>query len=146
MICRLGKKVVTDLTIPFAKSNFPGLVSNIASNAASNAINKFEKRISGKGAVRVGKGFTLLISNEDIDDIFKTIKSLEDSNVLINGVTEAVKHEIKKQEGGFLTSLLAPLVASVIQPVENLFSGKDITGRGLTRAGKGYYNNTDKSF
>ena len=39
---KLGTKVVTDLVIPFTKNNLPGLVSNIASNAALNAINKFE--------------------------------------------------------------------------------------------------------
>ena len=40
-----------------------------------------------------GKGFTLFISNEDMDDIIRIINSLEDSRVLIDGVTETVKHE-----------------------------------------------------
>ena len=48
---KLGRKVVTDLAIPFARNKLPELVSTIA----SNAINKFERRISGKGAVRAGK-------------------------------------------------------------------------------------------
>ena len=69
---------------------------------ASNAIKRFERKISGRGAVRAGKGFTLFISNEDIDNIIKTIKSLEDSSVLIDAVTETVKHEIKNQEADFL--------------------------------------------
>ena len=50
---------------------------------ASNAINKFERKIREKIDVRVGKGFNLFISNEDMNDIFKIIKSLEDSNVLM---------------------------------------------------------------
>ena len=79
-----------------------GLVSNIASNAASNAINNLERRISGKGAVRAGKGFTLFILNEDIDDIINTVKSLDNSGVLIDGVTEAVKHKKKKRKVDFL--------------------------------------------
>ena len=37
-----------------------------------------------------------------MNDIIKVIKSLEDSGVLIDGVTETVKCKIKKQEGGFL--------------------------------------------
>ena len=49
--------------------------------------------------------------------IIKIIKSLEDSGVLINGVTETVKHEIKKQEGGILGALLAHLATSLVQPV-----------------------------
>ena len=46
--------------------------------------------------MRAGKRFTLFISNEDMNDIIKFIKSLEDSGVVIGGVTETVKHEIKK--------------------------------------------------
>ena len=49
---KLRKKVVTDLATPFAKINLPGLVKNLASNIALKAINKFEKAISSKGAVR----------------------------------------------------------------------------------------------
>ena len=47
------------------------------SNLNSNAINKFERKISRKGALRAGKGFTLFISDEDMNDIVKIIKSLE---------------------------------------------------------------------
>ena len=46
----------------------PGLVGNIALNAASNAINKIERRISGTRVARAGKEFTPLISNEDMDE------------------------------------------------------------------------------
>ena len=73
-----------------ARDNLPGLVSNLT----TNAINKFEKKVSGKGAVRAGKGFTLFILNEYMNDITTIIKSLEDSGVLIHGVTETVKHEV----------------------------------------------------
>ena len=72
----------------------PGLVGNIALKAASNAINKVKTRISGKRVARAEKEFTLLISNEDMDDIIRIIKLLEDSGVLIDGVTENVKHEL----------------------------------------------------
>ena len=44
--------------------------------------------------------------------LIKIIKSLDDLCILIDGVTETVKHEIKKQEGGFLGVLLAPLATS----------------------------------
>ena len=65
------------------RENFPGLVSNLTS--------------SRKGAVRWGKGFTLLISNEDMNGNIKIIKSLEDSGVLSNGVIETVKDETKNK-------------------------------------------------
>ena len=43
-----------------------------------------------------------------MNDIIRIIKSLEDLG--------AVKHEIKKQESGFLGALLAHLAASLVQP------------------------------
>ena len=49
-----------------------------------------------------------------MDDIVKIIKSLENSGILIDGVSETVKHEIKKQEGGFLGMLLGVLVDSML--------------------------------
>ena len=129
----LGKKALTNITIPLARDNLPGLVSNLT----SNAINKFERKISGKGAVKAGKGCTLFISNEGMNDIIKIIKSLEDSGVLIDGVTETVKHEMKKQKGEFPGALLAPLAALLVQPVISSVV-KGISGRGVRRAGRGY--------
>ena len=101
-------------------------------------VNKFERKISGKGSVRAAKGFTLFISNEDVNDVIKIIRSLEDLGVLIDGVTETVKHEIKKQVG-FFGAVLAALVASLVRPM--IFSKlKGVFGRGVRRAGKGYMN------
>ena len=70
-LANLGKKALTNDTIPLARDNLPGLVSNLP----SNAMNEIERKISRKGAVRAGKGFTLFISNEDMNDIIKIIKS-----------------------------------------------------------------------
>ena len=58
----------------------------LVSNWNSNSINKFERKISGKGAFRAGKRFTLFILNEDMNGIIKIIKSLEDLDILIDGV------------------------------------------------------------
>ena len=46
--------------------------------------------------------FALIILDKDMNDIIKLIKSLEGLIVSIDGVSETVKNEIKKQEGGFL--------------------------------------------
>ena len=68
----------------------------------------------------------------------------EDLEVLIGGVTEAVKHEIKIQEGGFLDALLSPLTASVVLRVmSSVVKG---TGRRVMRAVREYFNNMDKHF
>ena len=101
------------------------------------------KKISRKWAASAGKRFTLFISNEDMNHIINIIRSLEDWDVLIDGVTETVKHEMKKEEGEFLGALLAPLAASIVQPV---FSSvvKGISGRGVT--GKARRKNTKTFF
>ena len=88
----LGKKVLTNIAIPLARDNLHGLVSNLT----SNAINKFERKINGKGAVRAGKGFILFILNKDMNHIIKIMKLLQDSRVLIDVVTETVIGKIKK--------------------------------------------------
>ena len=87
--------------------------------------------------MRAGEWFTLFISNEDMNDIIKVIISLEDLGVLIDGVNEAIKHEIRKQEGRFIGTLLAPLVASIKQPVISLVV-KGISRRQVRKGGRGY--------
>ena len=65
--------------------------------------------------------------------LLKIAKSLEDSGLLLKGVTKTVRHEVKKQKGEFLSMLLGTL--------GNLLTGKRINragkGRGINRAGEG---------
>ena len=70
------------------------------------------KEKCGKEAVRAGKGFTLFSSNEDKDDVIKTVESLERSGLLIEGATEIVKHEIKIRWISW--AMMAPITASSI--------------------------------
>ena len=98
MLGNLGKKVITDLAVPLARDDLSELVSNLE----TNAINKLKRKINGKRAVRTGQGFTLFIMNEEINDIIKIIKSLEYSNILIDDITEIVKHETKRKKEDFL--------------------------------------------
>ena len=53
----LARKALTNICYSFIQRQFPGLVKNLT----SSVINKFDRKISGKGAVRTGKGFTLFI-------------------------------------------------------------------------------------
>ena len=73
----LVKKALTNIAITLATDNLRKLVSNLH----SSAIKKFDRKISGKGSVRPGKRFTLIISSEDINDIIRIIKSSEDSGL-----------------------------------------------------------------
>ena len=89
-----------------------------------------DKKILGSGNT------TLIISNKDIDDLIIIIKSLEDSGLLLKGVTESVQNEVKEQKGGFLSMLLGTLGASLLG---NLLTGKGAfhAGKGRHRAGEG---------
>ena len=72
---------------------------------------------------------TLIISNNEIEDIIIIVKSLEDSGLLVKGVTETVQNEVKEQKVGFLSMLLGTLGTSLL--------GNLLTVRGVNRAGKG---------
>ena len=66
-----------------------------------------------------------------MEDILKIVRSLEDSELLLKGVTETVKNEAKQQRGGFLSILLGTLGASLLGDM--LFGKK---GKGVIRAGE----------
>ena len=46
-----------------------------------------------------------IISNEEMNDIMQVVHALEDSNILLKGVSETIKNEIKEQKGGFSSML-----------------------------------------
>ena len=79
-----------------------------------------------------------------MEDLIKIVKFLEDSGLLLKGVTESVQNEVNEQKGGFLSALLGTLGASLLG---NLLSGKGINKKGdgiqrasegIIRAGEGY--------
>ena len=84
---------------------------------------EFKTKLHGSGTT------TLIISNEEMNDIMKIVQALEDSNILLKGVTKTIKNETKEQKGGFLSMLLGTLGASLL--------GNLLTGKGIERAGYG---------
>ena len=74
-----------------------------------------------------------------MNGIINIIKSLQDSVLLINGVTETVKHEIKTHEGNFFGILSTPVDASLVQPVISSVV-KGISRRGVRKARRGFMN------
>ena len=87
-----------------------------------------------------GSGVKLIIEKEDMNDIMKIIKELENSDILLKGVSKTIENEIKEQRGGFLGMLLGTLGASLLG---NLLTGKGImrAGDGIVRAGEGSKKN-----
>ena len=77
-----------------------------------------------------------LISNDEMKYIIETVKSLEDSILLLKGVSKTIQNEAKEQKEGFLSMLLGTLGASLLG---NILAGKGIkrAGEGVIRAGYG---------
>ena len=97
-----------------------------AASATDAAINK--KIILGSE-----NHISLIISNDDMQDLLQIVKSLVDSGILLDGITETVKNEAKEQKGGFLSMLLGTLGASLLGDLLT----KNLSGGGVTRAGEG---------
>ena len=53
-----------------------------------------------------GDGIKLIIEQEDMNDIMKIIEALENSGILLKGVTKTIENETKEQRRGFLSMLL----------------------------------------
>ena len=97
---------------PLAKS----VLIPLGLTAAASAVN------AGILKKFLGSGTTLIISNDEIKDIIRTVKSLEDSGLLLKGISKIIQNEAKEQKGGFLSMLLGTLGASLLG---NILAGKE---------------------
>ena len=91
------------VAIPLAKNVLAPLGITLAASAIDAGI---QKKMHGSGTT------TLIISNEKMNDIMKIVQALEDSNILLKGVTKTIKNKTKEQKGGFLSVLLSTIGAS----------------------------------
>ena len=107
------------VALPLAKNVLAPLGLTAAMSAIDGSI---QKKIHGSGATK-GAGVKLIIEQEDMNHIMKIIKALENSGILLKGVSKAIKNE---QKGGFLSMLGASLLG-------NLLTG----GKGIMREGEG---------
>ena len=92
----------------------------------STAMSGIDKKIHGYGSK------TVKFSNDEINDMTKVIKALEDSDVLMKGVTKTFKNDV--QNGGAL-----PLIPMLLGTLCSLLSGRGMYRAGMYRAGKGMY-------
>ena len=103
------------VAIPLAKN----VLAPLGITAAASAIDAgIQKKIHGSGTT------TLIISNKEMNDIMKIVQALEDSNILLKGVTKT-----KEQKGRFFSMVVGPLGASLLENI--------LTGKGIVRAGFG---------
>ena len=120
-------KLLSKLTGPLMKvamSLAKNVLAPLGLTAAMSAIDgSIQKKIHGSGV-------KLIIEQEDMNDIMKIIEALENSGILLKGVSKTIENETKEQRGGFLSMLLGTLGASLLG---NLLTG----GKGMMRAGDG---------
>ena len=119
--------LLSKLASPLMKVALPlaqKVLAPLGLTAAMSAIDgRIQKKIHGSGV-------KLIIEQEDMNDIMKIIEALENSGILLKGVTKTIKNETKEPRGGFLGMLLGTLGANLLG---NLLTG----GKGIMRAGDG---------
>ena len=136
-LLKTGLPLINNVIKPLAQILLIPLGLTAAASAAAAGIHK---KIVGSGnpSSSHNNNAVLIISNDEMGDIIKIIKSLEDSGLLLKGVTETVQNEVKEQKGGFLSLLLGTLGSSLLG---NLLIGKGIyrigKDKGIVRAGYG---------
>ena len=114
---------------PLAKSVLVPSGLTAATSAADAAV---RKRILGSGhrssPSASHNNTILIISNDEMKEIIQIVKSLEDSGLLLKGVSTTIQNKAKEQKGGFLSMLLGTLGASLL--------GNILAGWGINRAGE----------
>ena len=96
------------VAIPLAKN----VLAPLGITAAASAIDAgIQKEIYGSGRP---SSTTLIISNKEMNGMMKIVHALEDSNILLKGVTKTMKNETREQKGRFLSMLLGTLGASLL--------------------------------
>ena len=115
------------VALPLAKNVLAPLGLTAAMSATDGGM---QKKIHGSGV-------KLIIEQEDMNDIMKIVETLENSGILLKGVSKTIENETKEQKGGFLSMLLGTLGASLLGNI--LTGGKGImrTGDGIVCAGDG---------
>ena len=115
---------------PLAKSVLIPLGLTAAASAADAGIHK---KILGS---EHNNTTTLIMSNDKMKDIIRIVKSLDDSGLWLQGVSETIQNEAKEQKRWFLSMLLDTLGAKLLG---NILAGKGINGaeEGVIRAGNG---------
>ena len=120
-LLKTGLPLIENVLKPLAKSVLIPLELTAAAASAIDAA--IHKKMFGSGVT------TLITSIEEMNDILKIVNSLEESGVLIKGVSATIKNEAKERRTGFLSMLLGTLGGS--------FLGNLLTGKGAITAGEG---------
>ena len=123
-----GLPLMKSVLTPLAKTVLIPLGLTAGMSAAAAAIQK-KIYASGHPSDLNSRTTALIISNEEMEDIMKIVKSLGESGLLVKGISETIKNDAKERKGGFLPMLLGTLAASLLASA--------LTGRGVIRVVEG---------
>ena len=115
------------VALPLAKNVLAPLGLTVAMSAIEGSI---PKKIRGSGV-------KLISEQEDMNDNVKIIEALENSGILLKGISKTIENETKEQREGFLSMLLGTLGASLLRNVLTGGKGMTRTGEGIVREGEG---------
>ena len=118
-------KLLSKLAGPLMKVALPLAKNVLAPLGLTAAMSAIDGSIQRK---IYGWGIKLIIEQEDMNDIIKIIEALENSGILLKGISKTIENETKEQRRGFLSMLLGTLGASLLG---NLLTG----GKGIMRSG-----------
>ena len=127
-------KLLSELAGPLMKVAMPLAKNVLAPLGLPAAMSAIDGSIQKK---KHGSGVKLIIEQEDMNDIIKIIEALENSGILLKGISKTIENETKEQKGGFLSVLLGTLGASLLGNL--LIGGKGMmrASEGIVRAGEG---------
>ena len=118
-LLKTGLPLMKNVIKPLAKSVLIPVGLTATASAADAGIHK---KILGSGTT------TLILSNDEMKDFIRIVKSLEDSGLFLKGVCKTIQNETEEQKGGFLSMLLGTLGASLL--------GNILAGEGINRLKK----------
>ena len=105
-LLKTGLQLMNNVITPLAKRVFIPSGLTAGASAADAGIHK---KIIGSGKLPLDSAShnaTVIISNDEMKDIVKIVKSLEDSGLLLKGISETIHNDAKEQKRGFLSMLL----------------------------------------
>ena len=131
-------KLLSKLAGPLMKVTMllaKNVLASLGLTAAMSAIDgSIQKKIHGSGV-------KLIIEQDNMNDIMKNIEALENSGILLKGVSKTIENETKEQRGGFLSMLLGTLGASLLGNLSTGGKGMMRASEGIVRAGEGAIKN-----
>ena len=131
-LLKIGLPLMTNVLKPLAKNTIRinrSIISNATIHKKMFGLGRHPSDLASRLSNLASRMTTLIISDEELDDILKIVKSLGEPGLLIKGVSQTIKNEAKEQKRGFMGMLLDTLGANLL--------GNLLTGKATIRAGEG---------